>query len=511
MKGKVYLVGAGPGDPGLLTLKAAAVLRRADVIVYDYLANPEHLRHAKDDCKIVSAGKGLRHKRLDQDHINRIIVDSAKKGRTVVRLKGGDPYLFGRGGEEALFLKKHGIPFEVVPGVTSATACAAYAGIPLTHREHNASVTFLTGHRAEDGELDSIDWRNLVERNGTIAIYMGFYNLATIARKLVSHGMPATTPVAVVEWGTLPRQRSETGTLADIAGRVTAAKFAPPCMIYVGEVVSLSRDLAWFEHLPLFGKRIVQTRASKYCDPLGRKLSALGADVRSFPVIRIEAAPAKPIDAAIRSLNRFDWIVFTSSEGVHAFFDRVDALKLDARALGAARVASVGPSTTQALYGQGVRADLEPKRYETRAVVEEFKKRSKSLKGKRVLLVRPDIAPPELDRGLVSLDAAITRVIAYRTRLEKHPAAEVRKLCEEGADYVTFTSASTVKNFVAILGRAGARRLFARARAASIGPVTSKELRRFGIRPACEAREYTFKGLAAAISADAAKRKKRKA
>ncbi|HTL71374.1 MAG TPA: uroporphyrinogen-III C-methyltransferase [Candidatus Eisenbacteria bacterium] len=502
MKGKAYLVGAGPGDPGLLTVKACRLLGEADLIVYDYLANPAHLRHAKKGAATLCVGERFRYRTLSQDRINRLIVDAARKGKTVVRLKGGDPYLFGRGGEEALFLERHGVPFEVVPGVTSATACAGYAGIPLTHRDHNSSVTFLTGHRADDENLDTIDWKSLVSLGGTLVIYMGFYNLERIARRLMQCGMPAAMPVSVIEWGTLPRQRSCDGTLAGIGEAVRRRKLHAPCVIIVGEVVSLRKKLNWFERLPLFGKKILVTRTREKSASLREKLESLGAEVLEFPAIEIlppAGAGRAALDRAAASLPDNDWVVFSSAHAVEALFSALAGRKKDVRAFGGVKIASVGPATSRALRERGLSPDLEPARFESSAVAEEFRRRFGRLEGRKILLPSADIAPRDLEHSLSRLGADVRRVTAYRTRTPKKFPADVRKALSEGVDFVTFTSASTVRHFVRALGRAAARKAARRACLASIGPVTSRELRANGLRAGCQAKEFTVDGLVAAM------------
>ncbi len=496
MKGRVSLVGAGPGDPGLLTLKAAKRLKEADLIIYDTLANPAHLKHAKATAETFCVGKDFRHRKISQEKVNRRIAEAARRGQNVVRLKGGDPYLFGRGGEEALYLADRKIPFEVVPGVTSATACAAYAGIPLTHREHNASVTFLTGHRAHDEDLDSIDWKKAAALGGTLVIYMGFYNLAKIAAHLTRAGMPGRTPVAVVEWGTLPRQRCCAGTLESIAAVVNKAGLHAPCMIFIGDVVSLRERLNWFERLPLFGKRVLITRTTDRAGYLAKKLSDLGAEPIELPLIEVRPpASYAPMDRAIRDLGNFDWATFTSVYGVRSFFDRLAHLKKDSRSLSGLRVAAVGPETASELRRRGVLADLIPERFETRALVEAFSKRRSEMKNKKVLLLRADIAPPELEHSLRRLGAKPTRVTAYRTRLPQRAAGDLRKVLDRGVDAVTFTSSSTARHFVKALGKTRLRKLPKRIFLASIGPVTSAEMRSLGLKPAAQADPYTIEGL----------------
>lgn len=501
VKGLVSLVGSGPGDPGLLTLKAQERLRDADLIVYDYLANPEHLRHAPKKAVKIGVGKGFRHKTLSQDKINRLIVSSSLKGKRVVRLKGGDPYLFGRGGEEALHLEKNKIPFEVVPGVTSATACAAYAGIPLTHRDHNASVTFLTGHRAHDEGLDSIPWEKIASIGGTIVIYMGFYNLENISKQLIRAGMSPDTPTAVIEWGTLPRQKTVADTLQNIFTAVQKQKLAAPCVILIGDVVVLRKKLGWFERLPLFGKKVLVTRAAGCAGFFTRRLTALGAEAIELPLIQIEEPKNfKEMDTAIRALKKYDWAVFTSAHGVSSFFKRLNTLRLDARALANTKIASVGAQTSRALSHHGIRADLEPKKFETSAIPAEFKKRGIALKNKNFVLFRTDIAPPGLERGLLKAGARVHPVTAYRTTTPRHIPADIKKRVLSGeADFAAFTSASTVHGFVLHFGKKTAQTIARKTHFLSIGPVTTKTLKSYGLKPYRQARTFTVEGLIEAL------------
>ncbi len=501
MTGLVSLVGAGPGDPELLTLKALKRLQEADLIIYDYLANPEHLRHARIDSVKISVGKNFRHKKISQARINRLIVDSARRGKRVVRLKGGDPYLFGRGGEEALYLADKKILFEVVPGVTSATACAAYAGIPLTHRDHNAAVTFLTGHRADDKMPDSIPWEKIAHVGGTIVIYMGLYNLQKTSVRLIHGGLSRHTPVAVIEWGTLPRQRSISGTLADIALKSKKARLSAPCMIIIGEVVSLKDRLGWFERLPLFGKKVVVTRSAEKCGAFGEKLAALGAQVIEFPLIQIESpGDLRRLDQAIGDASAYDWLIFSSAHGVRAFFERVIQLKLDVRALSGAKIASVGDETTRALARYGVLADLVPGRFETRAILDALKNKHGTLKGKKFLLLKANIAPVDLDLKLKKMGALVHRLIAYRTVMPKTVPTDTKKLIARGGvDFVAFTSASTVQNFVRVMGRSSVARIARKTKFLSIGPITTKTLKSYGLRPYVEAKVFTTSGLIEAL------------
>jgi uroporphyrinogen III methyltransferase/synthase len=500
--GKVYLVGAGPGDPGLLTVKALGLIQKADLIIYDYLANPEHLEFSKKGAVTLCVGKGYRYRTLSQEKVNRRIIRAARRGKTVVRLKGGDPYLFGRGGEEALFLAQRKIPFEVVPGVTSATACSAYTGIPLTHRDHNSSVTFLTGHKAHDDHLDSIAWEKIVGIGGTLVIYMGFYNLAVIAERLIHAGMDGETRICVVQWGTLPRQKSCEGTLENIAALVRKKKLGPPSIILIGDVVRMKRKLNWYERLPLFGKRVVITRTKEKMSALKMRLRELGAEVLELPLIETRPVSDRGgLDRAIRALARYDWVIFTSSVGVDAFFSRLENhFKKDARALAGLRVASVGPETSAVLRKNGVVPDLEPERFETAALVETFQKRSIDLRGRRVLICRTNIAPRLLEQCLRKGGALVERVTVYETRRPSRLPRFVKKALEKReVDFLTFTSASTVHHWVGIFGRSKAKQISKKVRLASIGPITSGALRHYGLRPDCQAKVFTTEGLVEAM------------
>lgn len=497
--GRISLVGSGPGDPGLLTLKGQKRIREADWIVYDTLANPQHLVHAKKGAKSFCVGEGFRHRKISQDRVNRMILAAARKGLNIVRLKGGDPCLFGRGGEEALYFSRHGLPFEFVPGVTSATAASAYAGVPLTHRDHNSTVTFVTGHRAQDGQLDSIDWRKIASLDGTIVVYMGLYNLPLIVERLGMAGMPAQTPVLVVQWGTLGRQRSVSGTLDTIESQVRREKLGPPSLIIIGQVVRLRRELTWFEKLPLFGRRVVMTRPGGASNRLHALLSEQGAEALELPVIQTVAPRSwKPVDAAIRRLPDFDWVVFTSSSGVRFFMERLfSSPSRDARVFGRCRLAAIGPETAAALKNFGLRADLLPDQFETRSFARSLQKR---VSGQRVLLVRTGLADRVLDKQLAQRALSVTRVDAYRTVIPRPlPTETLARVRSGGADIVTFTSASTVDHFVRVLGARTVRRIQKTTRWASIGPATSRALRRHGLKPWVQARQHTFEGLVEAL------------
>ncbi len=499
-QGFVSLVGAGPGDPGLLTLKAQKRLQEADLVVYDYLANPHHLIHVSKNARIIGVGKGYRHKKLSQDKINSLILKHARAGRQVVRLKGGDPFLFGRGGEEALFLKKHGVSFEVVPGITSAVACAAYAGIPMTHRAHNTSVTFITGHRANDRALDSIDWKKIVSLDGTIAIYMGLYNLAHITRHLMEAGLAARTPVAVIEWGTLPRQRSCSGRLDQIADKVERKKLEAPAMIIVGDVVELSKDLGWYEKLPLFGQKIMVLRMKDKASDLSARFEAHGAEVFSLPVIEIQNIHSfTKLDHAIARIRDFDWLVFTSSYGVESFMRRLNQKKKDARALSGLKIAAAGAETTRKLETYGLSADLVSNNNQAGSLAHALGKYIQKTGSKKLLLARTDIAPPEMEKILRSYGAQVTPLTAYRTVCPKISTEERKLAVHFGAQWLAFTSSSSAVNFVKIFGKSSAMRMARSSRVASIGPSTSRTLRSLGLPVKAEAITTDLDGLVKAV------------
>ncbi|HUT58829.1 MAG TPA: uroporphyrinogen-III C-methyltransferase [Phycisphaerae bacterium] len=503
---RVYLVGAGPGDPGLLTLRGRDVLGRADVVVYDALIAEPLLDLAPGGAERVYVGKRSGRHAMSQDGINQLLIDRARAGKTVVRLKGGDPFIFGRGGEEALAMAAAGVRFEVVPGVTAATAAAACAGIPLTHRGLAGSVALITGHQAaEDGDAE-LDWPSLASWRGTLAFYMGVANLAGICRKLIAHGLPADTPAAVIHWGATPRQKVASGTVESLPARAEEAKIAPPALIVIGNVVALREKLRWFESRPLFGKRIAVTRARPQASELAALLEAAGAEVITCPTIRI--APTddpQPLKQAAAEIGTFDWLVLTSVNGVDALWTALQSHGLDARALAGCRIAVVGPATAERLAVFGLRADLQPQTYTTAALAEELRSACK-LKGKRVLCPRSDAAPPDLSDALAAAGAQVTEVVAYRTVPDHSGARPVLEMLEaDGLHWLTFTSSSTVTNFLAAVD---ARRVArSSVRIASIGPVTSRAIRSAGLSVAVEAENHTVHGLAEAIIAVESSRK----
>ena len=492
-KGKIYLIGAGPGDPGLLTIKAKKVLQHCDVVVYDYLANPTFLEYAREDTETIYVGKKSSHHTLSQEEINQLLVDLGEQGKVVARLKGGDPFIFGRGGEEAQELKTRGIPFEVVPGITSAIAAPAYAGIPLSHRDFTSTIGIVTGHERPDKEKSAIDWEGLARSMGTLVFLMGVKNLTSICRNLMEAGKPPDTPAAMVRWGTTPRQQAVTGTLATMPEVVRNAGIRPPAILVVGEVVTLRESLNWFETRPLFGKRIVVTRARAQASDMRQKLEDLGAEVIQFPTIRIQP-PAlwEPVDQAIEELDTYDWVVFSSMNGVQSFFKRLFEKGRDVRSLGGKSVAAIGPKTAEALRQFGIFPDLVPKDYKAEGLLAVFPEGDK----KRILFPRAKVAREVLPETLRKRGHHVEVVPVYETVMEE-PDPEVKGAILSGeVDLVTFTASSTVHNFVEIMGgREGIQGLPETLRVASIGPITSQTLREYGLPVHVEAPVYTIDDL----------------
>ncbi len=499
MRAKVYLVGAGPGDPGLITLKGRQCIQRADVVIYDYLASPALLKHASPKAEMIYVGKKGGDHTLSQDGINALIVEKSEAGLTVCRLKGGDPFIFGRGGEEAEALVAQNIPFEVVPGVTSAVAAAAYAGIPLTHRKLTATLAFVTGHEDPHKDESGIDWEALARGIGTLVFFMGVKNLPDITRKLIAHGKSPETPVALIRWGTTPSQQTVTGNLDNISERVKQAGLKAPAIIVVGEVVDLRKSLKWFETRPLLGKRIVVTRAREQASALVRQLSELGAECLEYPTIKIVPAhDIKPLDDAIANLGTFDWIIFTSVNGVKYFFERLLAKGRDVRAFGQIRTAAIGPATADKMLQFGLKSDIIPKNYRAESVVEAF--RSKKMDGQKILLPRAGDARPVLPVELRKLGADVHEVTAYLTeKVRDNTDLLINQLEEKAIDLVTFTSSSTVKNFKSLLPPDEFTRLIDGVNIASIGPITTDTASELGFKVDVTAESYTIPGLCEAL------------
>ncbi len=500
-KGKVYLIGAGPGDPGLLTIKAKEVLQSCEVVVYDYLANPLFLEYVRDDAEAIYVGKKSSQHTMTQEEINRLLIDLGEKGKIVARLKGGDPFIFGRGGEEAQELRKRGIPFEVVPGITSAIAGPAYAGIPLSHRDFTSTIGIVTGHERPDKEKSSIDWEGLARSMGTLVFLMGVKNLPTICGKLIEGGKDPSTPAAMVQWGTTPRQRVVTGTLSTMPEEVQKAGIKPPAILVVGEVVTLRDSLSWFEQRPLFGKRVVVTRARAQSSEFRQKLEELGAEVVQFPTIKVQApASWEEVDASIERLGGFDWVIFSSVNGVRFFFQRLFRKGKDARDLAGKSIATIGPKTAEALEGFGLKADLVPQDYKAEGLLDVFPKGG----GKRVLFPRAKVAREVLPDELKARGYDVEVVPVYETVMEEPDLAVKEALFEGGVDLITFTASSTVHNFVKIMGGKGeVKKLPPTVKIASIGPITSRTLKDYGLPVHVEASLFTIDGLIQAILEEA--------
>lgn len=496
--GIVYLIGAGPGDRGLITVRGLECLRRADVVVYDYLANPAFLDEAPAAAEHHYVGKTRGRHQAPQEEINALLEAKAREGKTVARLKGGDPYVFGRGGEEALHLHRCGIPFEIVPGVTAGFAAAAYAGIPLTHRDFTTSLALVTGHEDPDKKMSSLDWSKLATGVGTLVFYMGMANLPLIVRELMAHGRPASTPVAVVRWATTPRQQTLTGTLADIVVQVRETGLKPPAVIIVGEVIRLREELQWFENRPLFGRRIVVTRTAEQAGDFNRLLEEQGALPIGCPVIEIVPPQNwQEVDAAIAGLSSTDYLVLTSANGVDIFFGRLRQLGLDLRALAGVKVVAVGPKTAAAMEVFGLLPDLVPAEYRAEAVVELLQQ--EGVAGKRIFYPRAEKARDVLPRELAAAGAEVVAPVAYRTLAPAGAGETVRHLLQaKEVDAVTFTSSSTVENFLALLGP-DAVELLQDVTIVSIGPLTSATARRHGLNVQVEPPDYTLEGMVAAL------------
>ncbi|PZS13151.1 MAG: uroporphyrinogen-III C-methyltransferase [Solirubrobacterales bacterium] len=487
----VYLVGAGPGDPGLLTARALELIATGDVIVYDRLIPDSALDRARTDAELVYAGKEGGGQSMPQAEIERLLIEHGGAGRTVVRLKGGDPFVFGRGGEEAEALIQAGIPFEVIPGVTAGVAASAYAGIPVTHRDLASAVAFVTGHEDPAKPSDALDWRALAVFPGTLVVYMGVRRLGAIAQRLIASGRQRTEPAAVVERGTLPGQRVVTGTLATIAAVASEAGIRAPAIAVFGAVAGLREQLQWFERRPLVGVTVAVTRARAQASALAGRLRALGAAVVEAPAIRIV-----PLDGAVPDLSRYDLVCLTSPNGVRLLFERLASAGMDTRALAGARVAAIGPGTATALRTHGIRADVVPERFVAEGLVEALV----DVPVKRALLARAGEARDVLPDALRARGAEVDVVALYETVAEPLGEAELEAVGR--ADYVTFTSSSTVRFFFERAGGA----LQASPRLVSIGPVTSDALRARGLEPDVEASRHDIEGLVQALVADAAAR-----
>jgi uroporphyrinogen III methyltransferase/synthase len=493
-KGICYLVGAGPGDPGLLTLRGLECLQQADVVIYDYLANPELLRHVPASAERIYAGKTAGRHAMKQEETNALLLRHTREGKRVVRLKGGDPCVFGRGGEEAAELAAAGLRFEIVPGISSVIGGLAYAGIPITHRENNAMFTVFTGHVVEGKKPAGVDFGAIAKAPGTKVMLMGVESLPVITGELLSHGMSPAAPAALVRWATTGRHATLVGTLGTIAELAVEREFKAPAIAVFGDVVNLRETLNWFESRPLFGKKIAVTRTGKQAGGLVATLREMGADAYELPTIRIEPPAEKtPFIEALADVRTYDWIVFTSPNGVEAFFHAFFAAHEDARDLGGARIAVIGNGTAKKVREYRYAIDLIPEEFVAESLLKEFKEMN--VEHLKMLLPRAAGAREMLAVELEKLGAIVDDVPVYQTVPETEDVAGgIRRFREEGADMITFTSGSTATHFMA-LGLPLPKGLAT----ASIGPVTTSEMKKLGLPVTLEAPQHDIPGLAAAI------------
>jgi uroporphyrinogen III methyltransferase/synthase len=493
---RVFLVGAGPGDPGLLTVRAQELLQTADVLLYDALAADAIVALAPESCERIYTGKRGGDHAVPQDEIETLMISKAREGKRVVRLKGGDPFLFGRGGEEAQALHAAGIEFEIVPGISSALAAPAYAGIPVTHRDHNTVLTIVSGHEDPAKDRSAIDWSRLADPRQTLIFLMAMGNLRDIAAQLLQHGLPAGQPAAIIQDGTRPSQRTTVGTLATIADEAERAELSAPAIVVIGSVVGLRPQVAWFEKFPLFGKRVLVTRPAGQGDEFARELFRLGAQPIVAPAIAI--APPDDLRAAEQATvdpSRYAWVIFTSANGVRAFFDHLDARRDDARIFGQAKIAAIGLKTAQALLQRNVYADAVPQQFVAEDLADLLI--ASSRKGDAMLIYRAAEARDVLPGRLTAAGRSVDVVAAYKTVFTNDPLFAQRV---EQSDILTFTSASTVHGFVHNLGGAeNARRASADKTVACIGPITAQAAREAGLPVQVVAEEYTAEGLLAAF------------
>ncbi len=506
-KGKAYLIGAGPGDPGLITVRGQEILKKAEVIIYDYLAGKKLLDYVPKDAEFIYAGKkgGVKHTHT-QEEINQMLVDRVRSGKFVVRLKGGDPFIFGRGGEELEELVKAGLDFEAVPGVTSASAAATFAGVPITHRNYTSSVAFITGHEDPNRTESRIAWDKISTGVGTLVFYMGIKNLPSITANLIKHGRDPQTPVAIVRWASMPYQQSVVGTLENIAEIVKEQGIKPPALTIVGDVVRYRDSLNWYEARPLFGKRIVVTRTREQASELVSLLEENGASCLEHATISIEPPDSwQEADAAIDRLGDFDWVIFTSINAIHSFFQRLLDKGFDSRKMHGCRIAAVGTVTADCLLGYGLKADLLPEKFTGEGLVEALV--ATDVSAKKVLIPRALEARKVLEEGLARAGAQVTITPVYQN---VPPVAEGVKLRKEIAggevDMLTFASSSTVHNFVAMLACQDNRELaelLDGVLIAAIGPITGKTVSEYGLRVDIQPETYTIAAMVEAIVAQA--------
>lgn len=487
--GKVYLIGAGPGDPGLITVKGQKIISLADVIVYDYLVNTRLLGYAGNNCEIINVGKKSGHKELPQSGINKLLVEKAKRGNIVARLKGGDPFIFGRGAEEASVLAKNKIDFEIVPGLSSDYAVPEYAGIPPTHRNTSSSVAVITGHEDPEKTKSSIPWAALAKME-TLIVLMGIRNLSKIISRLKKHGKSSNTKIAVITWGTYTRQKTLTGTFRDIIGKISKSRIEPPGIIVIGEVVKFREHINWFEKKPLYGKKILITRPIDQSVTFAEKLEELGAETIIFPAVKISPPDSwRKLDRSLKKITEYDWIIFTSSNGVRFFFGRINDLKISIRAFSGIKFAVIGEKTSETLADKGFSADIVPSDYRAEGLLMEFKKFD--IISKKILIPRAREAREVLPKGLKNLGADVDVVTAYQNIKPESltSKSDISELRNTAVDVITFTSPSTVKNFYSVFSPN--EKSFKNRIIASIGPVTSAALEKIGLTPDITPDKYT--------------------
>ena len=494
--GKVYFVGAGPGDAGLLTLKGKDCLQRADVILYDHLANPVLLDYAPPQAERIYVGRKGRGTYAHQQDINRLLIEKARAGKCVVRLKGGDPFVFGRGGEEAEAVTDVGLPFEVVPGVTSAVAVPAYAGIPVTHRTLASTVAFVTGHEDPTKGVSALEWPRLASSEGTLVFLMGTKNLPSIVERLLQEGKDPVTPVAIIRWGTYPRQRTVIGTLADIVELAQAENMDPPTVIVIGKVVKFRDRLNWFEQQPLFGKSVLVTRPRDQAPDLSTLLAAYGAEPVECSTLEIVPPESwERLDKAIIELQAYDWLVFTSVNGVRFFMERLRAQRHDGRRLAGLRICCIGPGTAQELERYGIRADCIPVQFQAEGLVELMKQAG--VAGQRVLIPRAETARELLPQQLRAMGADVNVVTAYRAVSPTIDVEDLKaRLRRHEIHYLTFASSSTVRNFCQLFdSQEELQQLTKQSTVACIGPITAQTVKEEGLAIGVVASENTIPAL----------------
>lgn len=495
MPGKVYLIGAGPGDPGLLTLKGMRCLQEAQIVVYDHLAAVSLLAYVNPAAELIYAGKEASAHTIPQNELNHLLVAKAKEDKIVARLKGGDPFVFGRGGEEGLAMAAAGIPFEVVPGISSAVAGPMYAGIPVTHRGLSAAVTVVTGHEDPNKSAPGHNWRALAQSEGTLVFLMAMQNLEDITKTLLANGKDAQTPAAVIQNATTARQRTLITSLEKLPEDVTAQEFSAPALVVIGTVVKLSRELNWFERKPLFGRKILLTRQGAQALQMAETLSALGAECIPLPAIKIRPLSQEPLQEALDAIDTYRWLIFTSRNAVSLFFETLYALQMDSRALHHLKIAAIGEITAAELRKHGLIADIVPKQFIAESLAEALQ--NYDIAGKRVLLPRAKDAREILPQTFTAMDATVDVIPLYETVPATHRIKDWRWL--KDLDIVTFTSASTVNMLKASLPPEVFGELAVQATAACIGPITAEAARTAGFTKITTAKTYTAAGLCQAI------------